>query len=76
MPTISISLSKCPILHIIALFFILAISEAIIIFLLPVAVTNISIWSITYSLVTTRYPSMQAYKAQIGSHSATYTIAF
>jgi hypothetical protein len=41
-----------------------------------VAVTNISIWSITYSLVTTRYPSMQAYKAQIGSHSATYTIAF
>jgi len=49
----SISLSKCPMLPIIALFFILAISEALMMFLFPVAVTKISIWSTTSSSLTT-----------------------
>lgn len=43
--------------------------------LLPVAVTNISILSTTSSRVTTSNPSIKAYKAQIGSISATNTLA-
>lgn len=43
--------------------------------LFPVAVTKTSILSTTYSMVTTSYPSIQAYKAQIGSTSVTKTLA-
>ena len=62
-------------LHTIALFFIFYISEAMIISLLPVAVTKISTSLTTVSNLTTLKPSIQAYKAQIGSTSATYTTA-
>jgi hypothetical protein len=50
-----------------ALFFILTISEALIIPLFPVAVMKISIYETLSSKVTTSYPYMQACKAQIGS---------
>lgn len=43
--------------------------------LLPVAVTKISTSLTTVSNLTTLKPSIQAYKAQIGSTSATYTTA-
>jgi hypothetical protein len=59
-PFMSISLSKCPILHTIALFFILATWLAMIMSLFPVAVTKISIIELTYSIVTTSYPSIHA----------------
>jgi len=59
-PFMSISLSKCPMLHTIALFFMLAMWLAIMISLLPVAVTNISHYPTTYSIVTTSYPSIHA----------------
>jgi len=54
-------------LQTIALFFILAISVALIIALFPVAVTKMSISDTLSYKVTTSYPYMQACKAQIGS---------
>lgn len=44
--------------------------------LFPVAVTKTSINETTYSILTTSYPSIHAYNAQIGSTSVTYTLAF
>ncbi len=67
---------KKPILQTIALFFIYYMCLAIIMFLLPVAVIKTSISWTTESILTTLYPSMHAYKAQIGSTSAIYTIEF
>jgi hypothetical protein len=61
-------------LQIMALFFIFYILEAIMMSLFPVAVIKISISSTTLSNLTTLYPSMQAYKAQIGSTSEICTI--
>lgn len=43
--------------------------------LFPVAVTKTSMNETTYSIVTTSYPSIHAYNAQIGSTSETYTLA-
>mmetsp|Transcript_29505 Transcript_29505/g.73063 ORF Transcript_29505/g.73063 Transcript_29505/m.73063 type:complete len:362 (+) Transcript_29505:873-1958(+) len=56
-----------------ALFFILAMWEHMMMSLLPVAVTKMSISDTTDSMVTTRKPSMHACRAQMGSASATYT---
>jgi len=70
-PIVSISLSKWPIFPTIALFFIYFIWEAIIIFLFPVAVIKISASLTIVSILTTYKPSIQAYKAQIGSISVT-----
>ena len=57
-----------------ALFFILAISEALIIPLFPVAVMKMSIYETLSSKVTTSYPYMHACKAQIGSTYVTNTL--
>jgi hypothetical protein len=43
--------------------------------LFPVAVMKISASFTIESSLTTAYPSMHAYKAQIGSISVTYTLA-
>jgi len=45
------------------------------IFLFPVHVMKISASLTIDSSLTTEYPSIQAYKAQIGSISVTYTLA-
>lgn len=74
-PAVSISLSKCPMFPTIALFFIQAISLAMMMFLLPVVVMKISASLITFYKVTTSNPSIQAYKAQMGSTSVTKTLA-
>mmetsp|Transcript_54867 Transcript_54867/g.146758 ORF Transcript_54867/g.146758 Transcript_54867/m.146758 type:complete len:270 (-) Transcript_54867:359-1168(-) len=74
-PAMSISLSKCPMLPTIALFFIFAMSVAMMMSLFPVVVTKMSASPITSSNVATWKPSMHACRAQIGSTSVIITRA-
>src|SRR3954453_1466338 len=71
----SISLSKWPMLPTIAWCFIRAMCDAMMMSLLPVAVTKMSAFSTTSSSVTTSRPSIAACSAQIGSISVTTTRA-
>jgi len=71
----STSLSKCPMLPTIALFFMRAMCVAMMMSLLPVVVMKMSTCSTTSSRGATWYPSMHACSAQMGSISATITRA-
>merc|ERR1719229_43710 len=71
----SISLSKCPMLPTMALFFIFDICPTVMMSKLPVVVVKMSISPTTDSSVTTWKPSMQACSAQMGSISVTSTRA-
>jgi len=74
-PAMSISLSKWPMFPTMAWCFILAMSPAMMMSLLPVVVTKMSAVSITSSSRTTCSPSIAACSAQIGSISVTTTRA-
>mmetsp|Transcript_13946 Transcript_13946/g.52301 ORF Transcript_13946/g.52301 Transcript_13946/m.52301 type:complete len:207 (+) Transcript_13946:542-1162(+) len=71
----SISLSKCPMLPTIALFFILAMCSTMMMSLLPVVVMKISAVLTQSSMGATWNPSMAACRAQMGSISETMTRA-
>merc|ERR1712050_17405 len=74
-PATSISLSKCPMLPTMALFFIFFMCSRVMMSKLPVAEVKMSISPTTDSNVTTWKPSMHACRAQIGSISVTRTRA-
>uniref|UniRef100_A0A6B0TV66 Uncharacterized protein n=1 Tax=Ixodes ricinus TaxID=34613 RepID=A0A6B0TV66_IXORI len=57
------------------LFFILSLCSRRTTFLFPVAVMRMSMLRTTSLILTTRKPSMQAWSAQMGSISVTYTTA-
>ncbi|KFM24324.1 hypothetical protein F751_3042 [Auxenochlorella protothecoides] len=74
-PAMSISLSKCPMLPTMALFFMAAMWRAMMMSLFPVVVTKMSAVDRQSSRGCTWYPSIVAWSAQMGSISATITRA-
>merc|ERR1719330_1310896 len=74
-PAMSISLSKWPMLPMMALFFIFFMCSRVMMLKFPVAEVKMSISPTTLSSVTTWKPSMHAWSAQMGSISVTKTRA-
>ena len=66
---------ECPMFPTMALFFILDMCSAMMMLKLPVVVMKMSAVSSTSSMGATLNPSMQAWRAQIGSISDTITFA-